>query len=120
MLGTDANGRTPDDAGGEAADSNVVPFPGCLRSMVRASAPGAKDAAARLDRALLVLTQALANQQKAIRTWHQDLGNLAGSMNSLADGVRVLDAELKAASARLKPGVDGQLGCIQGKRDTRA
>ena len=116
MPGTDANGPTPDDAGGEAADSNVIPFPGRLRPVVGAAALGTEDAAARLDRALLALTQALANQQKAVRAWRQDLGNLAESMNSLADGVCVLDADLEAALARLKAGVDGQRGCIQSDR----
>ena len=120
MPGTDANELTPDDIGGKAAGSNVLPFPGRLRPVAGASAPGmappeAEDAAARLDRVLLALTQALAEQREAVRAWRQGLVTLAGSMNSLADGLCALDAELEAASAKLKVGTNGQLGCPQGE-----
>jgi len=64
MPGTDMDRPTPNDAGGEAAGSNVIAFPGRLRSVADALAPGADDAAARLDRALLA--QALARQQEGI------------------------------------------------------
>ena len=116
MPGTDANGPTLDDAGGEAAGSNVISFPGCLRPVAGSSALGVEDGAARLDRALLALTQALAEQREAVRAWRQDLGNLAGSMNSLADGLCALNAELEAASGKLKAGADEQHGCNQGDR----
>ena len=74
MPGTDADEPTPDDAGGGAGGSNVVAFPGRIRPLVEAQAPGAEDAAARLDQALLALAQALARQQEAVRAWHQSLG----------------------------------------------
>ena len=106
MSGTDANGPTPDDAGDEATGSNVILFPGRLRPVVGTSALGTEDGAARLDRALLALTQALARQQEAVQAWRQGLGNLVGSLGSLADGLRALDAELQAASARPKAGMD--------------
>ena len=106
MPGTDMDRPTPNDAGGEAAGSNVIAFPGRLRSVADASAPGAEDAAARLDRALLALAQALARQQEAVRAWRQGLGDLAGSLGSLAGGLCALDAELQAASARPKTGMD--------------
>jgi len=114
MPGTDADGSMPNDAGGEAAGSNVIPFPGRIRPVAEASAPGVEDAAARLDRALLALTQALAKQQGAVRAWRQGLGNLAGSMGSLADGLCALDAELQAASAKLKTNMDGRSGSSPG------
>ncbi len=107
MPGTDADKPTPNDAGGEAAGSNVIAFPGRLRSVADASAPGAEDAAARLDRALLALAQALANQQEAVRAWRQGLvGDLAGSLGSLAGSLCALDAGLQAATARPKIGMD--------------
>jgi phage shock protein A len=115
MPGTDANGPTPNDAECEAAGSNVIPFPGRLRPVAEALVPGVEDDAARLDRALLALTQALAKQREAVRTWRQGLGNLAGSMGSLTDGLCALDAELQAASARLKTNRDGRSGSSPGE-----
>lgn len=92
MPGTDADEPTPDDAGGGAGGSNVIAFPGRIRPVAEASAPRAEDAAARLDQALLALTQGL--------------GDLAESLGSLAGGFCALDAELEAAAARLKTGMD--------------
>ena len=106
MPGTDADKPTPDDAGCKATGSNVVAFPGRIRLVAEAQAPGTQDAMARLDQALLALAQALARQQEAVRAWHQGLGDLAGSLGSLIGGLCALDAELQAAAARLKTGMD--------------
>ncbi len=114
MPGTDADEPTLDDAGGEVAGSNVIVFPGRIRPVAHASAPGAEDAAARLDRALLALVQALARQQETVRAWRQGLGDLAGSLGSLTDGLCALDAELQAATARPKTGMDEQPGSSPG------
>ena len=106
MPGTDADEPTPNDTGGEAAGSNVIAFPGRIRLVAEAQAPGAEDAAARLDRAFLALAQALARQQEAVWAWRQGLRELAGSLGSLAGGLCALDAGLQAATVRLRTGMD--------------
>ncbi len=100
MPGTDTDGQA-------LAGAKVIQFPGRIRPVPEAAAPGvatprADDAAARLDQALLVLNQALARQQEAVQAWRQNLEELAGSVGSLANSLHALEA----ASERLgaKPG----------------
>ena len=96
------------DTDGQAmAGAKVIQFPGRIRPVPEAAAPGvatpgADNAAARLDQALLVLNQALARQQEAVQAWRQNLEELTGSVGNLASSLHALDAGLEAASERLR------------------
>ena len=70
--------------------------------------PRTDDTAARLDRALLVLKQALARQQEAVQAWRQNLERLAGSVGSLAKSLHALNSGLESASERLRPEPEDQ------------
>lgn len=104
MPDTDTDGPMSTVAQRESPGANVIRFPSSVPLVPEAAALGTGDAAARLDRALLDLNQALATQREAVRLWRQSLGELAGSVGSLANNLRVLDARWAAVSAGLKVG----------------
>lgn len=102
---TGADRQTLHDA--SAGGAEILPFPGRFRpgadALARDASAWEADGAARLDRALLALNQAVSEQQEAVRAWRQTLGTLAGSVRALAGNFDVLDAGLAAASSGLKP-----------------
>lgn len=91
----------PNDVG--AGDAKILPFPGRLRSGAGAPVREADDAAARLERALLALNQAVSEQQEVIRAWHRTIDSLVDSVQALKEKLRAADAKLAAASPMLRP-----------------
>jgi len=108
MPATGANGQMPNGVG--AGGGEIIRFPGSFRPRADASEQAADDTAARLDRALLALRQALSDQQKAIWAWREGLDALASGVRALDGGVRALDAALGAAAARLQCASGGDAG----------
>jgi hypothetical protein len=97
--GTD--GEAPKAAEDGAGGAEIIPFPGNFRA---ASGPEIDEGRARLDRALVALNQALAEQQEAVQAWCEVTCTLADSVRKLAENCRALDAHWSVISSRVSCG----------------
>ena len=79
------------------ASADIIAFPGML-AKAEGNAEGDNDAAI-LDRAVLALNRALAEQQQAVQAWLAANEALAESLQSLAEHCRAFEASVRLLGA---------------------